>query len=843
MKELFYLAAEKLRYRRSRTLFLFLVLTVSFGFILLSLSLERSMSYTNQEFRFDNYGEWYLAIPNGLKSDGRWLDNQDWAEQSGQMETLGSVQTPGGKIGLGTLDQEMIQVGRLALEDGRWPQAENEIVMEADALLEMGYSACIGQQIQLTIILTTSAGKMEAQQEYQLCGVLREYSDLWTQGTTPDQPLLVSAVVSDAGAARLEAAAAEQGGNLLASLQYFVLTPRAQQEKAVRDLDAWLSSPDRNGIASVSYAYQNLVAYETDWNGLNNGIYARLVALVAIAAVLCIYLMQMPQELLSFATLRSTGMTRGQLAGMLAIEALMLCLPAALAGTGLGAAATWATLRLLINSNSLLIRLAIPWGRVLGVLCLWGCGVLAARLFPFVLILRMPLTGRFQLPQAQASHVRRLRRSGIAVLLALFGVAVLFPCFETIAPRAQMEQWTQQYSYRLRRLDKTQLQGKDSLSVLGSLDQAARPISSQLRGQVEQIPGVDRTIGVTQLEVGLAFDGMAERTVPLYVLEEQPEWDEILGLGQDREAFYRGDLVLVCFPSTIYDAQIGEFSPVELDSIPLPQGQAELFLRQKDTLENLTASQITDRILGHTSASAALLAQTTVPVQIRSDLAASALFPVSEAYTLVCSQAYLNRLLDLLPENFQWQCCNTGEDSGWGYLYVMCDPFTTGLSVDLAISELSQSAGLTVLDQRQQRAVAIQESLQMMVLIWSAGGCIALILLLILCCVFSLEAEQQRPELTILRAIGMSRRQMQCYFMRQGAFRGVAAVLGGWTLYLLYDWTVRRFSLLNLWRQVQVRAEQFGVIPTSLMAGICFFLPLALLLIAKRRLLKGKAEV
>lgn len=354
---------------------------------------------------------------------------------------------------------------------------------------------------------------------------------------------------------------------------------------------------------------------------------------------------------------------------------------------------------------------------------------------------------------------------------------------------------------------------------------------------------MDRTIGVTQLEVGLAFDGMAERTVPLYVLEEQPEWDEILGLGQDREAFYRGELVLVCFPSTIYDAQIGEFSPVELDSIPLPQGQAELFLRQKDTLENLTANQITDRILGHTSASAALLAQTTVPVQIRSDLAASALFPVSEAYTLVCSQAYLNRLLDLLPENFQWQCCNTGEDSGWGYLYVMCDPFTTGLSVDLAISELSQSAGLTVLDQRQQRAVAIQESLQMMVLIWSAGGCIALILLLILCCVFSLEAEQQRPELTILRAIGMSRRQMQCYFMRQGAFRGVAAVLGGWTLYLLYDWTVRRFSLLNLWRQVQVRAEQFGVIPTSLMAGICFFLPLALLLIAKRRLLKGKAEV
>lgn len=843
MKELFYLATEKLQYRRNRTLFLLLVLTVSFGFILLSLSLERSMSYTNQEFRFDNYGEWYLAIPNGLKSDGRWLDSQDWAEQSGQMETLGSVQTSGGKIGLGTLDQEMIQVGRLALEDGRWPQAENEIVMEADALLEMGYSASIGQQIQLTIMLTTSAGKMQVQQEYQLCGVLREYSDLWMQGTNPNQPLLVSAVVSDTGASQLETAASEQGGVLLTSLQYFILTPQSQQEKAVRALDTWLSSSDRNGSTSVSHAYQNLIAYETDWNGLNNGIYTWLVALVAIAAVLCIYLMQLPQELLGFATLRSIGMTRGQLAAMLAIEALLLCLPAALLGTGLGTAATWAALRLLMHSENLLIRLAIPWGRMLSVLFLWGCGVLAARLFPFVLTLHMPLTGRFQPPRAQASHVQRLRRGGIAILLALFGVAILFPCFETVAPRTQMEQWTQQYSYRLRRIDETQLEQKSALEVRDSLNQMARTISPQLRSQVEQIHGVDRTIGVTQLEVGLAFAGMEERTVPLYVLEEQPEWDEILNLGEDREAFYQGELVLVCFPAFVYDAQTREVSPVDLDSIPLPQGEAELFLRQDDPLANLTSSQIIDQVLRRTPASTTLLARTTVSVKIRSGIGASHLFPVSKPYTLVCSQSYLDQLLELLPDDCQWQCCNTGEDAGWGYLYVMCDPFTTGLSVDLAISELSQSAGLTVLDQRQQRAVAIQESLQMMVLVWSAGGCIALILLLILGCIFSLEAEQQRRGFTLLRAIGMSRIQMRCHFLGQGALRGLAAVWGGWLLYLGYCWAVRRFSIWSLWAQISVPVERFGLLPTAMMMGICFLLPAAMVLAAKRRLLKGKVEV
>lgn len=360
MRELLDLAVEKLRRRRRRTLFLFLVLTLSFGFILLSLSLERSMSYSNQEFRFDHYGEWYLAIPNGMGSDGRWLAGQDWAKQVGRMETLGHVQTSGGEIGLGTLDQDMIQVGRLTLEDGRWPQAENEIVMEAGTLLEMGYSACAGQTIQLTIKLPTSDGWVQTRQEYLLCGILQEYSDLWTQGAGSDQPLLVSAVVSETGASRLEAAAAEQGGSLPPSLQYFILTPQSRQEDAVSDLDGWLSSSARNGQPSVSHAYQNLVAYETDWNGLNSGIYTWLVALVAVAAVLCIYLMQMPQELLGFGTLRSIGMTRGQLAAMLAMEALLLCLPAALLGIGMGAAATWIILRLLMHSEDLLIRLAIP---------------------------------------------------------------------------------------------------------------------------------------------------------------------------------------------------------------------------------------------------------------------------------------------------------------------------------------------------------------------------------------------------------------------------------------------------------------------------------------------------
>lgn len=834
MRELLDLAVEKLRRRRRRTLLLFLVLTLSFGFILLSLSLERSMSYSNQEFRFDHYGEWYLAIPNGMESDSRWLAGQDWAKQVGRMETLGQVQTSGGEIGLGTLDQDMIQVGRLTLEDGRWPQAENEIVMEADALLEMGYSASAGQTIQLTIKLPTSDGWVQTRQEYLLCGILQEYSDLWTQGAGSDQPLLVSAVVSEAGASRLEAAAAEQGGSLLPSLQYFILTPQSRQEDAVSDLDGWLSSSARNGQPSVSHAYQNLVAYETDWNGLSSGIYTWLVALVAVAAVLCIYLMQMPQELLGFGTLRSIGMTRGQLAAMLAMEALLLCLPAALLGIGMGAAATWIILRLLMHSEDLLIRLAIPWGEVLGVLGLWGCGVLAARLFSFVITLGMPLTGRFQLPRAQASHARRLRRGGIAVLLALFGVALLFPCFETVAPRTQMEQWTQQYSYRLRRIDKTQLEQNSALEVRDRLNQMARTISPQLRSQVEQIPGVDRTIGVTQLEVGLAFEGMAERTVPLYVLEEQPEWDEILDLGEDREAFYRGELVLVCFPSSVYDAQVGEFSPVDLESIPLPQGEAELFLRQDDPLANLTSSQIIDQVLGRAPASTTLLARTTVPAKIRSGIDASHLFPVNEAYTLVCSQACLDRLLELLPDDCQWQCCNTGEDTGWGYLYVMCDPFTTGLSVDLAISELSQSAGLTVLDQRQQRAVAIQESLQMIVLICSAGGCIALILLLILGCIFSLEAEQQRPALAILRAIGMSRIQMKCHFLRQGALRGLAAISGGWILYLGYCWAVRRFSMLNLWAQISVPAERFGCFPTALLMLVCLLLPLTISMGSKR---------
>lgn len=849
MKELFALAAVKLRRRGRSTVFLLLVLTLSFGFILLSLSLERSMSYTNQEFRFDNYGEWYLAIPKGFESDGRWLSGQSWAEKVGRMETLGRVQTPAGEIGLGTLDQEMIQVGRLTLEQGRWPKAENEIVMESDSLMELGYSAILGQQIHLTLRVSNGLNWIELEQEYLLCGVLREYSDLWSQGTDPDQTLLVSAAVSEAGASRLESVVAEQGGSLQSGLQYFILTPQSQQKEAASTLDVWLSSSARNGTPSPSCAYQNLVAYETDWNGLSSEIYSRMVAIVAVAAVLCIYLIQLPREIRGFAILRSIGMSRGQLGGMLATEALLLCLPAVVIGSGLGAAATWGALRLLVESENFRVRLAIPWARMLVISALWCCGVLGARLFPFVLTLRMPLTGRFQLPAAQASCVRWLRRGGVLALLALFGAAVIFPCFETLAPRAQMDNWTRQYSYRLSRYDKTQLKGESDWEIRENLGQASRTLSSQLRFQVNQIPGIDRTIGITELEIGLGFDGMEERTVPLYVLEEQPEWDEILGLGEDKEAFYRGELVLLCFPTTVYNVQTGQLLPVSPENYLLPQSEIDLFLRAADPLESTTHNQNT----GHTAGAVlpqlsakpqtTLFAKTSIPAKIRFGVQASALFPLNQTYTLVCSQAYLTRLLALLPENLQWQCCNTSEEPGWEYLYVMCDPYTTGLSVDLAISQLSQSAGLTVLDQRQQRAVYIQESLQMIVLLWSAGGCITMILFLILCCVFSLEAEQQRRAFAVLRAIGMSWRQMKARILRQSIRRGLVAVLGGWTLYLLYDWIVRRFSLLNLWKQVWARAEQFGLIPTFLMVGICFLLPLTMLLFVKLRLLKERLEL
>ena len=82
-KNIFLLAFQGIMRKKRSSVLIFLVLLLSFAFAIASVSLVGSISKTNEEFRLNTYGQWYLAIPDGMKDDAVWLQKQTWAAQIG----------------------------------------------------------------------------------------------------------------------------------------------------------------------------------------------------------------------------------------------------------------------------------------------------------------------------------------------------------------------------------------------------------------------------------------------------------------------------------------------------------------------------------------------------------------------------------------------------------------------------------------------------------------------------------------------------------------------------------------------------------------------------------------
>ena len=100
---------------------------------------------------------------------------------SGVSCNYGTVSCGDKKVGIGTVDDNLIDIGRLSLSEGVWPQNSNEVVMESDTLCSLGYDYSIGQKIVLDICIQISEEDfVYVEEEYVLVGIVHEYTDLWT---------------------------------------------------------------------------------------------------------------------------------------------------------------------------------------------------------------------------------------------------------------------------------------------------------------------------------------------------------------------------------------------------------------------------------------------------------------------------------------------------------------------------------------------------------------------------------------------------------------------------------------------------------------------------------------
>ena len=164
------------------------ILAISFAFAVITLSVSGSMIKTNDVFRKTTYGEWQLILP-GINSKLKGAAaNSDWLDELGVMNVYGTI----GEDGIGTVDETLKKLGHITVNEGRFPESDGEIAMEADLLSKLGIDYTLGQDVTLSVSIAarenSALGKshpVNVVGTYQLVGIIKEYTDVWTWATKP----------------------------------------------------------------------------------------------------------------------------------------------------------------------------------------------------------------------------------------------------------------------------------------------------------------------------------------------------------------------------------------------------------------------------------------------------------------------------------------------------------------------------------------------------------------------------------------------------------------------------------------------------------------------------------
>ena len=785
----FSLAVQGALRKRRSSLLIFFVLLLSLACMIVSLSVTGSITKTNEALAESIYGSWKYAIAAGRDEDAAWLEEQ---KAAGELAAYGTMRSYGAlglftdqrlfsRSDVGTVDAEAIRLGSLSLQAGRWPEAPNEIVLEERALAALGYDDTLGQTLTLDFELHGESSSVSAfDVSYTLVGVLRNYTNLWILNQNNQARTLPGAILTQEGAERLQQIGLDTWAN----------TPYAKEGPLPTHPLYLIEAPetDRGKLGGLLKTYLSESRAGTDWDtapctnpariqgsGAAQGgkTYMNLIALVTALAVLCVYITHLPAETHSAATLRSLGCTRPQLALLMALETLALALPAALLAVPLGVLGTKLALRLLVFTDSVPVQVAIPYGRLAVAALLWAAALLAARLVLFAVAVQAPLTGQFALQTTRARQLRRLRTGLLAVLLMLYGMTVLNAKLQVLVPETTLVNWSHGLSTAHYTITRTVTSSERA--------EGLTPGTVPVEGAefFRAMPGVQHAYGLTNLNAGLSFPGMEERTVRLVALDDAV-WAEAFGLaGEARAAFHDGTQALLCLPGE----DLGDFELTDYNAPP----EQRIYLRPDEDISNrdylLPEGEVTLHLY---SDAGEPIGEQTLPVSVhhisRQEYTNyQGLMPTAycDPYTIVCSHACLEQLLAQAVPGQQWGACVTGAPYGYEQLCIRLDSYANVSLTDTMATAYCFQNGLYLSNRRETISSIEVQTRQKVILNYASGLCIGLTLLLLLAGLYSMQAELQKRSTRILRALGMPVRQLWARLLAQALGCGLAALAGG----------------------------------------------------------------
>ena len=795
--DLWALARQGILRRRRSSLLLFLVLLLSFAFAVMMLSVMGSMNRTNLEYLKNTYGAWYGAIPDGKDSDRAFLEQRDWLDRLGESVNYGQVRGTTLVSGVGSVDETFLELGRIRLDEGRLPEQPGEIAMEADLLVALGYEPAVRQTVSVPMMIPQAEDPTSfllVVRDFVLTGVLHEYAHLWILENNVQNRLLNSALIlpedGEAILAEAQAMADEyQSGLVRPPLTSYFYTPLEGMEERLRaEVDAHMAetrgaAEDRRGCVNVSAG----AAYAaTDYNTF----YVGLILVIALLAVVAVYLLELQSDVRRVVRLRSIGASKTQIRRLLLLETVLLAVPAVALGTALGAAGTVGLLRLLVFSGSVEIVVDIPWSAVAAALALWIFGVGLMRLLTFQLAVRTPMTGRMVLETKQRRRVHKLQRVfawGLSMALCLVAT---YSILEYQLPWVLYTYYSGQHAYSVYRTES---------SPLFAAGEVPGVMTAEETELLLEIPGVTGQMGITCLSCRLRGETVEEQDAQVYVVDAA-QWMERNGApffdGVDLDAYRRGELAVLVVAvqqdgTAYFTTEIQEKNAEGETVYSYETTEAEVTAAAGDTLELALAAVLREEADGGESMQAQTLQIPTVVGAVAeygygSEQNFGLPFGANDLYSVLVSPGYIQRVLDTLPEGSQLGPYWAGGLMGFEELYLFADANAEYLFTDNAVAQLARRYQLGIGIFRTMYAADIQGYLQTMLTLAGTGVCVGLIAALLLLSTLELEAQRERRRYGILRALGMSRRQQNLALARQAALQAVTAIAVSCGVYVIF---------------------------------------------------------
>lgn len=780
------IALKGLKGKKRSSTYLFLVCFLSVAFAVVNVSITGSLNKTREELRYDTYGEWDAAIysPEPLS-----VSKDEHIQGWGTAQVYGKLLDGGETVltGIGTLDESLLAIGHLAVQSGKFPTEDNEIAIEADILSGLGYDYELGQTLTLRIL---NREEEVVDRKYTLCGVLREYTDLWSTGTEK---------VTLAGACVTADAAKEIGE--VCSYQYFLSAEGEEGYPLYKELKGSyahvVENTAANGqIAEEEYHYFNLV----------------LILFTTLVAVIVIYSIQIKEQTRSIRLFRIIGVTKKQLSQIIFYETMVILLPAAAGGVAVGSLATWGLLRVLMEQSTGGFYIAIPVVLIAGILMLWFGAVFGTRFLIFYYALRGRLSAQERFLLRADRRQRKQKQLGLLILSSASVLAALFCYGESLAPVYIDDTWSKMSSYGITKGEQNDY------------------ISDKYIENVKCFPGIEEVVAWRNLAVTLEFPDMEKNPFRALLAQnfygprpwEDAEdsygenmsaagseglWCYVYGVAEDnwdqffqyvddeidREKFRNGEVVLLYIP---YNQETGvdlagrlyqDFGVEPGDVITaVNYGLGEL---SEDGTGQVWTEDGAKPYEPYEKLTAVSRVEAEVAGIITADLFQDPylMIPATNYYSIIASDAFAKRLTETDKDGIHlidgsW----SNQEYGYSRASVYTGMDAEYLSTDYLMAKSAADNHLNFDNSRERNTALRQEAIQSLLHIWICGIGIFLILMLIQLNIETLRGLTQKRSFALLQVIGMSRRRLRVQLAAKGLLMSVYSCLLGHLGYALY---------------------------------------------------------